>query len=326
MEKNLFIKKAASAGMSLCMLGGIGYVVPTVTAAAEDEFVTADTAENETFELIKKDKNNTVNYGDVNGDGIVNTVDANLIVQYFHGNETSNFNKTAADVNIDGQIDYCDAAILFDIFSGNNKNGKLGVSYKKISKKINKEIFGNSKVKKHKKNKSETTDLNSESSNVELSRGSKFEIDYDLDLTPEYEYIFMDIEHSGIFENASVTYSFADGSQSYSQPLKGDNFVLNVSEIRKRYDNLFITFSGEVAENAEIGAEGKLGLSDITAIDVDNNNIGIYCENTDKSCIAVVSAEDAITPGDVNGDGNIDLKDVVLLRRYIADGWGVTLK
>jgi hypothetical protein len=29
--------------------------------------------------------------------------------------------------------------------------------------------------------------------------------------------------------------------------------------------------------------------------------------------------------GDVNGDGNINLKDVVLMRRYIAGGWGVTL-
>ena len=29
--------------------------------------------------------------------------------------------------------------------------------------------------------------------------------------------------------------------------------------------------------------------------------------------------------GDLNGDGSINLKDVVLLRRYIAGGWGVTL-
>ena len=31
------------------------------------------------------------------------------------------------------------------------------------------------------------------------------------------------------------------------------------------------------------------------------------------------------TKGDVNGDGTVNLKDVVLLRRYIASGWGVTL-
>lgn len=29
--------------------------------------------------------------------------------------------------------------------------------------------------------------------------------------------------------------------------------------------------------------------------------------------------------GDVNGDGSIDLKDVVLIRRYIAGGWNVTI-
>lgn len=30
-------------------------------------------------------------------------------------------------------------------------------------------------------------------------------------------------------------------------------------------------------------------------------------------------------PGDVNGDGSVNLKDVVMIRRYIAGGWGVTL-
>ena len=29
--------------------------------------------------------------------------------------------------------------------------------------------------------------------------------------------------------------------------------------------------------------------------------------------------------GDANGDKYVDLKDVVLLRRYLAGGWGVTL-
>ncbi len=28
---------------------------------------------------------------------------------------------------------------------------------------------------------------------------------------------------------------------------------------------------------------------------------------------------------DVNGDGSVDLRDAVILRRYLAGGWGVTL-
>lgn len=28
---------------------------------------------------------------------------------------------------------------------------------------------------------------------------------------------------------------------------------------------------------------------------------------------------------DVNGDGTVDLKDVVILRRYIAGGWNIEL-
>ena len=30
--------------------------------------------------------------------------------------------------------------------------------------------------------------------------------------------------------------------------------------------------------------------------------------------------------GDVNGDGAVNLKDVVLIRRYIAKGWDVTVE
>ncbi|MDE5557626.1 MAG: leucine-rich repeat protein, partial [Ruminococcus sp.] len=37
----------------------------------------------------------------------------------------------------------------------------------------------------------------------------------------------------------------------------------------------------------------------------------------------VIEKEDNSLPGDVNGDGTVNLKDVVLVRRYIADGWSV---
>ena len=38
------------------------------------------------------------------------------------------------------------------------------------------------------------------------------------------------------------------------------------------------------------------------------------------------TTEKAVSKGDANGDGSLNLKDVVLIRRYIAGGWGVTIK
>ena len=43
----------------------------------------------------------------------------------------------------------------------------------------------------------------------------------------------------------------------------------------------------------------------------------------------LLTGEEPVKPetvsGDLNGDGLVNLKDVVLLRRYIAGGWNVTL-
>ncbi|MDE6426199.1 MAG: hypothetical protein K2K89_08710 [Ruminococcus sp.] len=38
------------------------------------------------------------------------------------------------------------------------------------------------------------------------------------------------------------------------------------------------------------------------------------------------SSENNSVPGDVNGDGAVTMKDVVLINRYLAAGWDVILK
>jgi hypothetical protein len=334
MKKELLIKKAAAAGMTVCMFGSMscflsGYMIPGLAANAAEEYSDFDVAE-DVYKNNKKDKETL--FGDVNGDGLVSAYDANMIINYINGNEPPSFDKNAADVNVDGTIDYYDAAIIFDMIAGNNLKGKLGAAYKKISKQLKNEIFEESAVIHNTKNipghnKNETFVLTPESANVELYCGSGFEIIYNLDFALDYEYIFMDIEREGIFKDAKVTYSFSDQNQTYTNPIQGDKFVLNVAELKKRYNNLYISFSGEVPQDTEIGALGELGLTNITAMDVEGDSIGVYCENSDRGCNAkVIDAGNVnVVHGDITGDGVVTLKDVVLIRRYIAGGWNIDI-
>ena len=61
-------------------------------------------------------------YGDVNGDGKVDTADASLVLQKFLGNldEFPGANgELAADVNGDGKVDTADASLILQKFLGN---------------------------------------------------------------------------------------------------------------------------------------------------------------------------------------------------------------
>jgi hypothetical protein len=49
--------------------------------------------------------------GDINGDGVVDMVDAMLIAQYAGGMNPDNFNADAADINTDGKTDDEDAIL-----------------------------------------------------------------------------------------------------------------------------------------------------------------------------------------------------------------------
>ena len=61
--------------------------------------------------------------GDVNGDGVVNNLDAALTYAYFNGKRLlSDAALAAADVNRDGKVDNQDAALIYALFNGKIKN------------------------------------------------------------------------------------------------------------------------------------------------------------------------------------------------------------
>jgi hypothetical protein len=57
-------------------------------------------------------------WGDVNGDGEVNTIDAALIMQSVAGFIAQPPNQSVADVNDDGRIDSVDAALILQYDAG----------------------------------------------------------------------------------------------------------------------------------------------------------------------------------------------------------------
>ncbi|MDO4489061.1 MAG: dockerin type I repeat-containing protein [Eubacteriales bacterium] len=62
-----------------------------------------------------------VNYGDINGDGVISSTDAAMIYRYSNGKFTfTDEQKAAADVNGDGVISSTDAALVY-----RKSNGKL---------------------------------------------------------------------------------------------------------------------------------------------------------------------------------------------------------
>ncbi|MBP0987032.1 MAG: carbohydrate-binding protein, partial [Oscillospiraceae bacterium] len=61
-----------------------------------------------------------------------------------------------------------------------------------------------------------------------------------------------------------------------------------------------------------------------------SNETTMYVMNIDhfvftKEKTDVVNPPEGVKKGDVNADGSIDLKDVTILRRYLAGGWNVTI-
>ncbi len=57
--------------------------------------------------------------GDVNGDGKIDNLDANLVYRYFNGKVTlTDEQLAAADVNGDGEVDNLDANTIYRYFNG----------------------------------------------------------------------------------------------------------------------------------------------------------------------------------------------------------------
>ena len=60
----------------------------------------------------------TTTPGDVNGDGVMDIVDALLIAQYYVGLDPENFIPENADTNCDGSIDIVDALLVAQYYVG----------------------------------------------------------------------------------------------------------------------------------------------------------------------------------------------------------------
>ncbi len=80
-------------------------------------------------------------------------------------------------------------------------------------------------------------------------------------------------------------------------------------------DGVLVTYTFEIKDDAETG---------ITPITLQMDNGSTFNYDMGEVAFNVVNGGVEITdrtPGDPNGDGVIDLKDVVLIRRYLAGGW-----
>ena len=72
-----------------------------------------------TFEYAKADPKPDVTYGDVNGDGIINSMDAAIVYRSVNGRYTlTDSQKLAADVNGDGAVNSTDAALIYRYTNG----------------------------------------------------------------------------------------------------------------------------------------------------------------------------------------------------------------
>lgn len=72
-----------------------------------------------TFEYAKADTKPDVIYGDVNGDGIINSTDAAIVYRSVNGRYTlTDSQKLSADVNGDGAVNSTDAALIYRYTNG----------------------------------------------------------------------------------------------------------------------------------------------------------------------------------------------------------------
>ena len=143
--------------------------------------------------------------------------------------------------------------------------------------------------------------------------------------------IFIDIENNPGVSNAEFDVAFDSECLEFIDAQSGDamadtEFSCDISED----GTLHISFTGEGKDNGTMAvlnfnvlktpedSKASVTIVDDSAKITDSNgeNVGIeviYNESTESNA------------GDVNNDGEIDLKDVVLIRRFIAGGWNVEL-
>lgn len=106
----------------------------------------------------------------------------------------------------------------------------------------------------------------------------------------------------------------------YQQPTKltytvGDTLDLSGVELRMEYDNRDVTYVPYSADTASLIEADMTTFSSAGTKSIRISYAGLYAYIT----VTVTEKETTIRYGDANNDGNIDTKDLVLLRRYLAN-------
>ena len=94
-------------------------VAASVCAVSLSAVAAEDSREaNRVAEAADAEAKALIKIGDVNGDGEVTIADANMIVNYYLGNNPEGFVIEAADVNEDGEVTIADANAIANIYLG----------------------------------------------------------------------------------------------------------------------------------------------------------------------------------------------------------------
>lgn len=100
-------------------------------------------------------------------------------------------------------------------------------------------------------------------------------------------------------------YALAEFDLVLPDDLKDGTYVVDV--LREKYIN---NVSHRWAQSSVYGEQGEVAFETVPLTIMVGSGTSTEPETAEK--------------GDINGDGTINLKDVVMLRRYIAGGWNVT--
>ena len=170
-------------------------------------------------------------------------------------------------------------------------------------------------------------------------KGNQLNIDYYYSDDSAYHINQMTV--SGSAKEHSVTLA-KDTEIGTLKIAKNTNLILDYQKYHSSIGSIVmpvgtkITLSGCLSSDMPLET-AVLSSSDETVIRPEKTSL--YAEKTGTCTITIrnesgneitlaVNVEEAAAPGlmgDLNNDGNVNLKDVVILRRYIAGGWGVTL-
>lgn len=177
-------------------------------------------------------------------------------------------------------------------------------------------------------NAAETEDKNTDVSvSVEssyASPGSKVDVNIELKNNPGILGATLKVDFDKNLKLVNASSGEAFSSLTMTKPGKYDSpcqFVWDGQDISGEdvKDGIILTLTFEVGEETELGRDLEIRVS-CGEGDVTDKNLEAVKVQTVSGKVTVIN----YTPGDLNGDGTINTMDVILLRRLIAGGYGVT--